>query len=87
MPGDPSDGVVVYGTTWCAQTMRVRRFLERNEIAYQFVDVEADQAAANQVRWWTGGFVSTPTIYINGQILVEPQMPELEDALVANGLV
>jgi mycoredoxin len=78
--------VVVYGTNWCAQTMMMRRLLERLGVPYRYVDVEADTRAANQLRWWTGGYVSHPTIYIDGEILVEPSIGELQGALSRNGL-
>ncbi len=78
--------VVVYGTQWCAATMMVRRYLDRMGIPYMFRDMEADPAAASQVRWWTGGYASHPTIQIGGDILVEPTTEELRAVLSRNGL-
>ncbi len=79
--------VVVYGTGWCAATQMVRRYLDRMGIPYVYRDIEADAAAANQVRWWTGGYASHPTLQIGGQILVEPTTQELRWALAQEGLV
>ncbi len=79
--------VIVYGTRWCAQTQMVRRYLDRMGIPYQFRDMDSDAAAENQVKWWTGGYASHPTVQIGGDILVEPSMGELEYALANNGLI
>ena len=44
-------------------------------------------AAAQQVRWWTGGDASHPTVYIGGEVLVEPTVGELEWALSRAGVL
>ncbi len=79
--------VVVYGTSWCAATQMVRRYLDRMGIPYEFRNMDTDPAAANQVRWWTGGYASHPTLQIGGDILVEPSMDELQWTLSQNGLL
>jgi len=66
--------------------MMVRRTLERLGIPYRYVDLERDPDSAAQVRWWTGGYVSHPTVYIGGEILVEPTTSELQLALSRSGL-
>lgn len=82
----PDIPVVVYGTRWCAATMMVRRYLERLGVPYRYVDLEADPRAAAQLRWWTGGYASHPTVYIGGEVLVEPTAHELGWALARSGL-
>ncbi len=79
--------VIVYGTQWCAATMMVRRFLDRSGIPYVFRDMDRDEVATNQVRWWTGGYASHPTVQIGGSILVEPTISELQRTLAQNGLI
>ncbi len=79
--------VSVYGTSWCAATQIVRRYLDRHGISYTYHDMESDPQAANQVRRWTGGHASHPTLQIGGAILVEPSTIELETALAENGLI
>ncbi|GIW11516.1 MAG: hypothetical protein KatS3mg061_2573 [Dehalococcoidia bacterium] len=34
--------VVVYGTSWCAASQLIRRYLERLGIPYRYVDLERD---------------------------------------------
>ncbi len=77
--------IVVYGTRWCAATQMVRRYLDRMGVRYEFADMDRDAEAESQVRWWTGGYASHPTVYIDGEVLVEPTMGELENALARNG--
>jgi hypothetical protein len=39
------------------------------------------------VRWWTGGYLSHPTVKISSDILVEPLSNEIQSALEKNKLV
>lgn len=82
----PDIPIVVYGTRWCAATQMVRRYLERMRLPYDYVDLERDPQAASQLRWWTGGYASHPTVYIGGEILVEPSLRELDRALARGRL-
>lgn len=79
--------VVIYGTRWCAATQFVRRYLDRQGVSYTYRDLDSDPEAAKQVRWWTGGYLSHPTVQIGGDILVEPMSNELQAVLSRNGLV
>lgn len=77
--------VVVYGTNWCGMTQLVRRYLDRMEIPYRYLDIEDDPDAERQLRWITGGYRNHPTVVINGQALIEPDIDEIEDTLTRNG--
>jgi len=77
--------VVVYGTRWCAMSQMVRRHLERRGVPYRYVDLEADPVAAGRLRWLTGGSASHPTVYVGGEVLVEPTLGELDWALARSG--
>lgn len=79
--------VVVYGTRWCAATQYVRRFLDRNNVSHTFRDLDRDSEAAEQVRWWTGGYLSHPVVQIGGEILVEPLSNEILATLQQKGLI
>ena len=80
-------GILLYGTLWCGATQRVRRFLDRLNLSYRFCNIDVDKESANQVRWWTGGYTSHPTLSINGEILIEPSPEELTEALTRQGLI
>jgi mycoredoxin len=83
----PAIPVIVYGTRWCAATQMVRRYLDRMGVPYRYVDLDAEPAAKAQLRWWTGGSVSHPTVYIGGEVLVEPTLGELQWALSRGGVL
>jgi mycoredoxin len=78
--------VIVFGTDWCAGTQMVRRYLDRLGIAYSYQDMDADPEAESRVRWWTGGDASHPTMLVGSDILIEPNLAEIQSALVKNGL-
>ena len=79
--------VVVYGTRWCAATQFVRRFLDRNDVPHTFRDLDRDPEAADQVRFWTGGYLSHPTVQISSDILIEPSSNVIQSSLEKNQLV
>lgn len=79
--------VVVYGTRWCAATQYVRRYLDRHDVTHTFRDIDRDPDAADKVRWWTGGYLSHPTVQIGSDILVEPLSNEIQISLEKNLLV
>jgi mycoredoxin len=77
----PEMPVIVYGTHWCAATQLVRRHLEGLGVPYEFVDLEEHPEAVRQLQWWTGGYASHSTVYVGGEVLVEPSVGELNWAL------
>jgi mycoredoxin len=84
---ESEESVVVYGTRWCAATQFVRRFLDRNNVPHTFRDLDRDTEAADQVRFWTGGYLSHPTVQISSDILVEPLSNEIQASLEKNQLI
>lgn len=79
--GSPWPHIVVYGAYWCSDTMRTRRFLNRHGVSYTLVDVDQDPEAAQKVREWNQGYLSTPTLDIEGRIVTEPSDQELAEIL------
>ena len=71
-------GLTVYGTTWCPGVRRVRRFLERRQIPYRWVDIDEDAEGRAFVEQVNNGMRSVPTIVFDDRsILVEPSLAEL----------
>jgi mycoredoxin len=64
--------ITLYGAFWCGDTMRTRAFLNRHGVPYTLVDVEDDPEAAQRVMDWNKGYLSTPTLDIEGRIITEP---------------
>lgn len=77
-----SPQIIIYGTVWCGDTRRARQYLEQNRIAYQWVDIDQDQAARAYVEEVNNGFRSVPTIlFPDGSLLVEPTTTQLAKKL------
>jgi len=79
--GDVWPRIVIYGAHWCRDTIRTRVFLNHHSIPYMLVDVEADREAAQKVMAWNQGYLSTPTLDIEGRIVTEPSDEELAELL------
>jgi mycoredoxin len=79
--GSPWSPIVVYGTYWCTDTIRTRRFLNRHGVPYTLIDVDRDPQAARKVKEWNRGYLSTPTLDIGGRIVTEPSDEELAEIL------
>lgn len=74
--------LTVYGTRWCGQSARTRRWLDKHRVDYQYVDINADPAAADRVMQLAGGNRSVPTLVLpDGRFLVEPPRGLLHDVL------
>jgi len=70
--------IIVYGTTWCGDCIRVRRFFDKNNITYHWVDIDQDKRGEEFVFSINCGMRSVPTIvFADGSILVEPSEAEL----------
>jgi mycoredoxin len=73
--------VDLYATRWCGHSQQVRRFLERMGIPYRYIDLETNPDAVRRLQWLTGGSASHPTVVIGDEVLVEPSLAELQEAL------
>jgi glutaredoxin-like protein len=70
--------IIIYGTNWCGDCRRSKRFLDAHHIAYQWIDVERDAKAIERVMKLNSGMRSVPTIvFPDGAVLVEPSDAEL----------
>ncbi len=74
--------ITVYGAYWCPDCRRSKRFLSEQQIAYQWVDIEQDEAAKAQVEEMNNGKRIIPTIvFEDGSFLVEPTNADLAKKL------
>ena len=74
-------GIVMYCSNWCPDCRRARAWLKANDLDYTEVDVNANPAAAAQVRQWADGNLTTPTFDIDGTIVVDYQQDKLRELL------
>jgi glutaredoxin len=77
----PQGDVVLYCTPWCPECRTARRYLQEKGIQYIEIDITRNLAAAKQVREWTGGFETTPTFKIYGQVVVSFKPDKIEKLL------
>jgi mycoredoxin len=84
---DPKAQVKVYGADWCEDTQATRNHLDSLGVPYQYINVEQDARAQDWVKRQNHGKQKTPTVDIQGKILVEPDERELERALKGTGIM
>ena len=72
----------MYGAEWCGDCRRSKRFLDSNNVAYNYIDVEADASASDKVIEINGGQRSIPVIiFEDGTHLTEPSDAALKAKL------
>ena len=78
--------ITMYGAEWCGDCRRSKKFLDGNNVAYNYVDVEADASASDKVIEINGGMRSIPVIlFSDGTHLTEPSDNDLKAKLVSLG--
>jgi mycoredoxin len=83
-----SEQISMYGAEWCGDCRRSKRFLDSNNISYNYIDVEADQSASDKVIEINGGMRSIPVIlFPDGSHLTEPSDNELKKKLESLGIL
>lgn len=74
--------VTVYGSTWCSDCKRAKRFLGDQQVEYRWVDIEQNDEGRAFVEQHNGGKDIIPTIvFEDGSILVEPANADLAKKL------
>lgn len=64
--------IIVYGTDWCPDCDRVKRFLLERQADFQYVNIDADEKARDEVVRLAGGKRVIPVVVIDGEALVNP---------------
>jgi len=74
--------IKMYGAEWCGDCRRSKRYLDSNNVSYDYVDVEADPSASDKVIEINGGQRSIPVIlFPDGTHLTEPSDNDLKAKL------
>jgi mycoredoxin len=71
----------VYGADWCRDCRRTKAQLTDLAIAFDYVDVEADPAAADEARRISGRTSIPVVVYPDGTHQVEPSNAAVEAKL------
>src|SRR5215213_9491976 len=65
--------ITIYGTTWCSDCKRAKRFLGEQRVRYNWVDVESDPEGLAFIEQAQNGGHSVPTVrFDDGAVLIEP---------------
>jgi thioredoxin reductase (NADPH) len=73
--------VIVYGTSWCPDCDRVKRFLLERDTDFRYVDIDGDEAAAEEMIRLAGGKRIIPVVRIGDEALVNPDNMTLGEHL------
>ena len=81
-PASPDGLITIYGTTTCSECHLARRIFDQQGVQYDFIDIDSDPSAVDEVLKRNRGRRSVPTIvFPDGSVLVEPSRRELLAAL------
>jgi mycoredoxin len=76
--------LTMYSTSWCGYCHRLKSQLDREGIAYDVVDIEQDEAAAEFVQTVNGGNRTVPTLrFDDGSALTNPSIVQVREHLAA----
>ncbi len=74
--------IIIYGTSWCWASKRAKGIFDKNNIPYEWIDIDENEEAARKVMEVNHGNRSVPTIaFPDGSFLVEPSDSELKSYL------
>lgn len=70
--------IKLYGTDWCSDCKRSKKFLGEQRIHYEYVNIEENMEGQSYVRELQKGGLTIPTIvFEDGSVLIEPSNAEL----------
>jgi len=70
--------IKLYGTNWCSDCKRSKKFLGEQRVHYEFINIEEDNEGQDFVQKLQNGGLTIPTIvFEDGSILIEPSNAEL----------
>ncbi len=73
--------VTVYGSHDCSDTRRATQYLDERQIAYEFKDVDENPEYNDYIAGLNGGKRVMPTIRINNETLINPEVEQLGAAV------
>ncbi len=76
----PYDGIRVAGARWSPQSYAVKEFLSRNQVPYQWIDVDQDSSTRELVNALPGGLARLPAVFFpDGSTLLAPSQTDLAE--------
>ena len=78
----PNTNIKLYGTNWCSDCKRSKKFLGEQRIRYDYINIEEDLEGQASVQKIQNGGMTIPTIvFDDGTHLIEPSNAELATKL------
>jgi thioredoxin reductase (NADPH) len=76
----PYDGIRVAGARWSPASYAVKEFMSRNQVPYQWIDIDEDEATRELIAPLSEGLKKLPIIlFPDGSIMVAPSVYELAE--------
>jgi thioredoxin reductase (NADPH) len=76
----PYEGIRVAGTLWSSQSHEVKDFLARNQVPYQWLDIEQNEEARILVEASAGEHPKLPVLFFpDGDVLIKPELHVLAE--------
>jgi glutaredoxin len=79
--------ITVYGADWCGMTTTTRAHLDKLGVAYRYVNIDNDRAAAAWVASHNKGKEKKPTLDVDGEVLSTPSNRQLDKVLAEKGII
>lgn len=73
--------IVVYGAEWCPKTAGFRNYLQSEFVDFEYIDLEANEDAAEKIKGLYGGHLKFPVVEVDEELLLNPAIPQLRNAL------
>jgi mycoredoxin len=74
--------VTMYGAEWCGDCRRSKRFMNENNVAFEYINVEEVEGSKEKVLEYNNGAQSIPVIvFEDGTHLTEPSDADLKAKL------
>ncbi len=74
--------IKLYGTEWCSDCKRSKKFLGEQRVHYEFINIEENAEGQAYIRELQQGGLTIPTIvFEDGSVLIEPSNAELATKL------
>ena len=82
MTDKTSSEIIMYGTGWCPDVARTRRYLDRHDVSYTYRDIDEEPEAKAALLALRGKDWVVPTLILaDGTILDDPSIRDLADLL------
>ena len=78
-----SERITMYGAEWCGDCRRSKKLLDELGVDYEYIDLEADVAAADKARAISGRTNIPVIVFPDDTYVVEPSNDELREKVAA----